>query len=79
MGPPIQSTPGRACTILLATKPAGLEVKLHRVIDAGDVLVVVNHPPAGATPEDKALHEPHAQQRESHRREADSPVRFLPF
>ena len=39
-----------------------VEVELHCLIDARDLVKVVDQPPAGAAPEDEALHEAHAEE-----------------
>ncbi len=51
-------------------EPRRVKVELHRKIDAGDVVEIVDEAPGGPAPEDEALDEAHAQQHERRERES---------
>ena len=62
IGACIHSAPGSACVSLAATKPGPSKSSFTALIDARDVVEVVDQPPAGAAPEDEALHEADAEE-----------------
>ncbi len=68
IGPCTHSAPGSACVSLAATKPGSSKSSFDGMIDAGDLVKVVDQPAAGAAPEDEALDEARAEEDECRQR-----------
>ncbi len=55
---------------LVGDETRRLEIELHRMIDPGDLMEVVEEPAAGTAPEDEPLDEARAQKHDGKERQA---------